>query len=120
MRIECLDHSIMGKKTVTGSIRLSQQIIKVLATNEKTRLIDQQQANKLYAMTTIYITNNGDNIYKYTERKVKGFEASQIFFWYSTMNINVRMNTFNIQWTPDLVDFKGPEKFVSYCRSLLN
>ena len=24
-----------------------------------------------------------------------------------------------IQWTPDLVDFKGPEKFVSYCRCLL-
>ena len=26
---------------------------------------------------------------------------------------------FLVQWTPDLVDFKGPEKFVSYCRSLL-
>ena len=24
-----------------------------------------------------------------------------------------------IQWNPDLVDFMGPKKFVSYCRSLL-
>jgi hypothetical protein len=24
-----------------------------------------------------------------------------------------------IQWNPDLVDFKGPEKFISYCRCLL-
>ena len=36
-----------------------------------------------------------------------------LFLFYTQYRINV------VQWTPDLVDFKGPEKFVSYCRSLL-
>jgi hypothetical protein len=101
MRIECLNHRIMDTK---------RQLLVLSDCHNKLykSFVNQQKKTKTNRPTTnkqaisydyhLHYQYNGDNIYiyKYTEREVKRFEGSQIFFWYSTMNINVRMNTFNI------------------------